>query len=360
MKICIIGKGLTALILAKIITNKKIHVDLYSKKTNLNNYLLRTVAITENNLKFLENFFPKIGKIGNKVDKIKIYRDRDLNKEALTFLSNNRNQFSLFEYVKLFKLISSLTKNRYYKEMSIDNRNNIYSKNFTKNYNLIIDTELKHKLIKNKFKKRIIKNYYSKAYITIIDHSLIKNNVASQIFTTYGPLAFLPIDNKRTSIVFSIKNSAKIDEEKFKKLITFYNKKYNIKNFKNIKYFNLKLSLLRNYIHNNILAFGEQLHRIHPLAGQGLNMSIRDIIILSKLIDKKMDLGYPIDKYLLKEFENKAKYRNIIFATGIDIINSLFYFENKIPDNISKKIFKTIKDSYLIPKFSTVFANKGL
>ena len=359
MKICIIGKGLTALILAKIITSKKIAVDLYFKKANLKDYSLRTVAITESNLKFLANFFPKIEQIGNKIDKIKVYRGRDLNNEALTFLSNKRIQFSLFEYAKLFKLISNLNKSKFYKEKIIK-EDKIYSQNFKNKYNLIIDTDLKHKRIKSKFGKRIIKNYYTKAYITIINHSLIKNNVASQIFTTYGPLAFLPIDNKRTSIVFSIKNSNKIDKERFKKLIIFYNKKYNIKKFNNIKYFDLKLSLLRNYIHNNILAFGEQLHQIHPLAGQGLNMSIRDIITLSKLIDKKMDLGYPADKYLLKEFESKAKFRNTIFATGIDIINSLFYFENKIPDNISKKIFKKINETYLITRFGTEIANKGL
>ena len=57
---------------------------------------------------------------------------------------------------------------------------------------------------------------------------------------------------------------------------------------------NLKSFNLRSYYHNNILAFGDLLHRIHPLAGQGFNMTIRDIKFLLILLKKK-DLGLPID-----------------------------------------------------------------
>ena len=64
---------------------------------------------------------------------------------------------------------------------------------------------------------------------------------------------------------------------------------------------------LRSYYNKNILAFGDLLHRIHPLAGQGFNMTIRDIKILIGLIQKKIDLGLPIDSSINKEFENKTK-----------------------------------------------------
>ena len=51
--------------------------------------------------------------------------------------------------------------------------------------------------------------------------------------------------------------------------------------------FELKSSNLRSYYHKNILAFGDLLHRLHPLAGQGFNMTIRDINILCELIKLK-------------------------------------------------------------------------
>ena len=64
----------------------------------------------------------------------------------------------------------------------------------------------------------------------------------------------------------------------------------------------MKSSNLRKYYKDNILAFGDLLHKIHPLAGQGYNMSIRDIKILSNLINKKIDLGLDIDSSICREF----------------------------------------------------------
>ena len=48
--------------------------------------------------------------------------------------------------------------------------------------------------------------------------------------------------------------------------------------------FLFKIFSLRSYHYKNVLAFGDLLHRIHPLAGQGFNMTIRDINILNKII----------------------------------------------------------------------------
>ena len=56
------------------------------------------------------------------------------------------------------------------------------------------------------------KNITVDAYTTIITHEKILNNVAVQIFTKEGPLAFLPISNTQTSVVYSIPNS--INEKK--------------------------------------------------------------------------------------------------------------------------------------------------
>ena len=54
------------------------------------------------------------------------------------------------------------------------------------------------------------KNYNSYAYTTILDHKKnLKNNTAIQIFTNKGPLAFLPISEFKTSIVYSVRGSKK-------------------------------------------------------------------------------------------------------------------------------------------------------
>ena len=119
--------------------------------------------------------------------------------------------------------------------------------------------------------------------------------MATQIFTKKGPIAFLPISKNKTSVVYSIhnlKNKGNID---ISKLIHQYNIKYKIKKIDKINFFDLKFFVLRSYFNKNILAFGDLLHRIHPLAGQGFNMTIRDIRILSDIIETKTKIGLPLD-----------------------------------------------------------------
>ena len=68
----------------------------------------------------------------------------------------------------------------------------------------------------------------------------------------------------------------------------------------------LNSSSLRKYYKNNILAFGDLLHKIHPLAGQGFNMSIRDIKLLSELIDERIKIGLDINSSICRDFQKKS------------------------------------------------------
>ena len=97
-------------------------------------------------------------------------------------------------------------------------------------------------------------------------------------------MAFLPISNTETSIVYSYNGK---DEFNFKKLVNRFNKFYKILSYQKVSSFELKLVNLRTYHHKNILAFGDLLHKIHPLAGQGFNMSLRDINEILRLISSK-------------------------------------------------------------------------
>ena len=70
-----------------------------------------------------------------------------------------------------------------------------------------------------------MKKYFSYAHATIIHHKEIINNTAIQIFTKKGPLAFLPISKKITSIVYSVKGDKNI---RLQDMINKYNFKYKI------------------------------------------------------------------------------------------------------------------------------------
>ena len=151
-----------------------------------------------------------------------------------------------------------------------------------------------------------------------------------------------------------------MNSDKVLKLIKFYNKKYNIKNFDKIEKFKLKFSTLRNYYYKNIVSLGDGLHQVHPLAGQGFNMVIRDIKIFSEIIESKLDLGLPLDSLALEEFENKVRHLNFSFSKGIDFVYEFFKIDNKFNNKISNLFLKSLKNSDKFKNFSTKIANRGL
>ncbi len=119
-------------------------------------------------------------------------------------------------------------------------------------------------------------------------------------------------------------------------------------------------SSLRNYYHKNILAFGDLLHRIHPLAGQGFNMTIRDIKILSEIIQSKIELGLHIDTSILNDFEKQTRNKNFMFSNGIDLIYEFFNIEKKLKSKNLTRIIKMIGKNNNFNNFLIKFADRGI
>jgi 2-octaprenyl-6-methoxyphenol hydroxylase len=170
-------------------------------------------------------------------------------------------------------------------------------------------------------------------------------------------LAFLPISKKNTSIVYSVKGDRNI---RLQNLINKYNLKYKIIKMNKPDCFELKSMGMRSYYYKNILAFGDLLHKLHPLAGQGFNMSIRDINELSKIIRKKISLGLDLDSSIFHEFEKKTKHKNYLFSNGIDLIYEFFNFENRINSQVISKSIKFLNNNKLLNKFIIKSADEGI
>ena len=343
MNVCIIGDSLTSLSLAKNLVNKKINVHIYQKKKIISFSNNRTLGISKNNFDFFEKeILPFKKKIFWEIKKIEIFSEKLKYDKILNFEKNNKNLFYMIKNYELYKLLNNnLLKSNFFKKIQINN-NNFYPKILKKNnYDLIINCDDKNFFAKKYFFKKIDKDYFNFAYTTILDHEKLRNNKATQIFTEFGPIAFLPISKTQTSVVCSldIKNK-EYNKRDIYDLIKKHNPKLKIKNYFELNRFKLKSSSLRNYYHDNILAFGDSLHRVHPLAGQGFNMTIRDINILSRIIQERIDLGLQLDSFILKEFENKTKHMNFIFSSGIDFIYEFFNFDKKINN---KKLTKTLR-----------------
>ena len=355
MKVCIIGKGLISLTLAKTLVNLGICVDIY---TNQNLEIFdksRTLGISKSNIKFFNENILNIKKLLWKIYKIEIYSENFKDNDVLNFSNNKQELFSIIKNYKLQNtLAKELKKNKLFREKKMIDSHRLLKKN----YNLFINCDLNSSIAKKFFYKKINKKYNSYAHSLIIKHKKkSNNNVAVQIFTEKGPLAFLPISDKETSVVFSVKGPQNIN---LKDLIKKYNTKYSINQICENSSFELSSSNLRSYYNNNLMAFGDMLHKIHPLAGQGFNMSLRDIKLLSKLIDKKINIGLDIDASVCREFQKKAQDKNYVFSTGIDWIYELFNFESKINSNLVSKSIKIIGKNELINSFFKKFADDGL
>ena len=357
MKICLIGNNLTNYILSKIFFDKNINIDLYCSNNNIKKLPTRTIGISHENMLFLRKICNDIEKILWPINNIKIYNETNYN-EIINFNSHKEPRFYIVEHDRLLKYLSKYLERSSTIKKKLKRDETYLSISKKKDYDLIINCE-KNDISKKYFEKNISKNYSDFAYTCLIKHKSLQNNLAVQIFTKFGPLAFLPVSKNVTSIVFSFYKEKKFNEKEIKDLIRSYNKKYKILKFSKIDKFSLSFILPRKYFYENILFFGDNLHKIHPLAGQGFNMTIRDIKMLSNLVDNKIDLGLPLDKSLPKEFENKTKHLNFIFASSIDLIKNIFQIDSKNNNFYSNKILNILSNNKLFKKYSTEFANKG-
>ena len=362
MNVCIIGEGLTALSLAKSLINKKINVHYYYKSRNSNFSSNRTIGISKSNFEFFKEKIFQISKNNYwKINRIEIYTDKIDTKNLLKFENDKNDLFYIIKNDELLKsLNSNLIKSKLFKKIILSKNINEEFLN-KKEYDLIINCDANNFLAKKYFTKKIIKNYYNLAYTTILKHKKIENNTATQIFTKQGPIAFLPISSTETSVVYSIDiKNKKFDNNDVIDLINKNNPKYLINKIDKLNSFELSSSNLRNYYYKNILAFGDMLHRVHPLAGQGFNMTIRDLKILTKIIEDKIELGMQLDSQIFDEFEKKTKDKNFVFSKGIDLIYESFHLDKKVQNKSFSKILKRIGKNKNLNNYFIKLADAGI
>ena len=350
MNVCILGDGLTSLSLANALVNLEINVDVISNKKIHKLDKTRTIGLSRSNIEFFNKNIASIDKLLWKIKKITIFNDNSTNNELINFDNNKEYLFATIKNKEFYNILySNLIKSKIFR---FKNKLNLSK------YDLIINCDPKNIITKKFFFRNLKKNYDSFAYTTIIEHKKINNNdTATQIFTKQGPLAFLPLSNTKTSIVYSFKGK-KVSN--IHELVKFYNKKYSIKKFNEYRNFELRSSNLRDYYHQNILAFGDLLHRIHPLAGQGFNMSVRDIKELVEIVRFKINHGLNLDSSVCMDFEKKTKHKNYIFSNSVDFLYEFFNFEQKIKSNILSKTVKLLGKQKSANKIFTELADNGI
>lgn len=177
------------------------------------------------------------------------------------------------------------------------------------------------------------KDYAQQAIITNIEHEYSHNCVAYEKFYSAGPVALLPLkDLHQTSVVWVERPeiaatylSMHVDEQ------TYWLKKKigdTLGEFKLIspmESYKLSLNYSKEAGKGKALLVGDAFHAIHPIAGQGYNLGLRDVAALISLLRDYQECGLELDSpFLLKAYAKARVIDNMAMVRSTDVLDALF------------------------------------
>lgn len=193
-------------------------------------------------------------------------------------------------------------------------------------------------------------DYGQTALVCVVEHEHPHNNTAWEDFRGEGPFAILPMPDDhngrhRSSIVWSEhghkKDSAKHwDEDSFNAALQErFPGHYGTLRAAGPRFaYPLSLRHAHSYIAERCALIADAAHGIHPIAGQGLNLGLRDVKALSRILGQahlnKTDLG---NMGLLQTYQDERYPDNMAMAAATDTLNKLFS-NNITPLRIARKI----------------------
>ena len=157
------------------------------------------------------------------------------------------------------------------------------------------------------------KEYAQSALITNVTPGKKHNNVAYERFTDTGPLAFLPMTQNRCSVVWTLSPDQantlnSLDEADFLQQLQqrFGYRLGRIKKIGKRHIYPLFLQSATQMVHGRVAIIGNAAHSVHPVAGQGFNLALRDVALLAELIVDNRRAGADIgSRSMLQQYETQ-------------------------------------------------------
>ena len=184
--------------------------------------------------------------------------------------------------------------------------------------------------------------YDGTAVVTMLSHEKPHQNVASELFYSDGPFAQLPMTDlpdgrHRSALVWTVRNRdaagvkalspRAFAHEAEKRMGHFLGK---LQVIAPIQSFPLNLQHAERYWANRLILVGDAAHGIHPIAGQGLNLGLRDIAALTEVLSDSarlgLDLGHPD---VARRYERWRRSDNFTTAFATDVLVRLFGIPGK-------------------------------
>jgi 2-octaprenyl-6-methoxyphenol hydroxylase len=185
---------------------------------------------------------------------------------------------------------------------------------------------------------RTVRGYGQTALVCALDHELPHNGVAQQVFLPTGPLAILPLPGNRCSIVWSetdanARTLEALDDADFLALlrprfgthlgaIALAGPRFS---------YPLNLTLANACIVHRVALAGDAAHGVHPVAGQGLNLGLRDVAVLAEVLADAARRGEDIGAAdVLARYQGWRRFDATALALAMDAVNRLFSNDNPV------------------------------
>lgn len=175
-------------------------------------------------------------------------------------------------------------------------------------------------------------SYPQVGIVTTVLHDRPHRGRAVQHFLPAGPFAILPLTGNRSSIVWTEekeRGEALVagGETDFVAELTkrFGHRLGEISLAGPRQSFPLDLQIARSFVADRLALIGDAAHVVHPLAGQGLNIGVRDVAALAEIIVESARLGLDIgDGPQLERYERWRRFDSAFSAAVMDGLNRLF------------------------------------
>ncbi len=186
--------------------------------------------------------------------------------------------------------------------------------------------------------KRTGWDYNQTALVCAIEHELPHNGCAHQFFMPAGPLAILPLPGNRSSIVWTeeTRQAAEIaaldDAAYLARLRPAFGDFLGDISLAGTRFtYPLRLTLAQSFVADRLALVGDAAHGMHPIAGQGLNMGLRDVAALTEVLTDAARRGEDIGSLLaLERYQQWRRFDTAGMAVATDSVNKLFSNDNPL------------------------------